>query len=1551
MNSYHLKRVPARPDTNLGPPPQRRNPVARWVMMGLLALFSLGSVMPTASLADETIDVMVVYTNSAATSPRAKIDGIDNLIPQVIGKTNDSYTNSGVTQQLGNPYKGEVSFDESSYDWDDILGKLKGTTDGHMDDIHKLRDRHKADVVVLLVNKAKGCGFASQMDENDGAEFADSAFAVVNVNKGCLDKNGGYAFAKQLGHLMGCTNDQGHKIGFSRTIMESLAGFHINHWSNPDIKYLDNATGDADHNCAATLNNTAETVAKFRYPKPGTLQFKTVPQNVDENVGTVTIEVTRTDGKDGKVSVDLKDVTSSTTNPATLDSDYTVDPSLSTTLNWGDWDDSSRFVKVSIIDDSLTEREEEAIKFALSNVTGGATLGQQDTTQVNINYNRPGTLQFKTGQQSVSVDEDEGTVTFEVTRTDGKMGKISVDLKDVTSSTTNPATLGSDYTVAPSLSTTLNWGDWDDSSRFVKVSIIDDVLMENTESLKFALSSVTGDATLGKQKIREVIIEDDDGADAAFVIDNTGSMSEEIAGTREALTKYTQKIVDSGIKSPRINFMTFRDAPYSWGITDDLATVQNWTNRLVAIGGGDCPEGSVEALNLAVLNLKQQGRILFFTDASAHAGLNIDDTIAKLKAKSIRVDAMLTGDCVNTRRADRTDAENLFSDNHDTASTTRRSPRDGRVKSAREVFSRIAFETGGSFIFMPEVNDGTALSATKFENSIFNVMSGINEPVVTDITPKMAIQGSTLELTINASNANFNDSSSVSFGNGIVVNEVKLISATQLVANVTVPSGLTPGFYDVSVTTRLGTEIETAEGRGALQVIAPRGVPEILSVVPFTGIKGTTVTVKISGFATQFNETSQLILSHGMTVKELTVHSPTSMTATIDITPETSASLHRVLVKTGSQRAGKLNAFLVLPETVTKSAVPKITALTPSRGAIGTQWDIEIEGTATHFLTEESFLEFSGSGMSVLSFDVISATRATATIAINSDAALGYRDVFINTGDETAAMLNGFEILQQPPEITQVTPTDGARGETLEIEIIAQRSHFLAGKSVATIEGTDVTVLSTTVISPTKIIAKIQVEDSAKLGWRDVSVTTGSEIATLRDGFEAAPKKAILQEETPEELRDLYLVNGRVVDKDNNPIEGVTLQVGDETATTNALGYWEIVGLVKGEYSVVANKEGYTFAPTDFTLGDSDDFIVEVKVEPATTGFEFQQTFANHIVADGFVDRGEWRAADYEVDRGGPSNGAMYAMGRRNYPVNGYKYQGCFLFLLHNIELLTTQYEADYNVFDIYPADDPNNPTLTVWVFNDIDNPANTDADWLEPAGLSGDYPEELDDRGFLVYNHELDEYRHWLPEDTAPADGVYDWSSYWGLHALGGFNNSAFEKGLPEAIDNDNALYEVIYRAGDVEMCQDGPQLLLRRTVKYPDESGPTFPPITYWDDEIEINKPLLVTLSSFTAEAGVGTVTLNWVTDTEDDNAGFIVWRGQPLNGECTADLNNYTDVQPISSLVDSEGNEVSGAAYSYEDTEVMSGDTVCYALESRDFSDNSTYHLNAIRAATVQ
>ncbi|MEK8021789.1 MAG: Calx-beta domain-containing protein, partial [Candidatus Parabeggiatoa sp.] len=1062
MNSYSRKHDPARQDSNLGPPQKRwRDHFASWVMVGILTVFSLGALMPISSLAEDDgsiIDVMVVYTENAKSVNTGS--SIEELIRTVVGDVNKSYEDSGVTPRLTSPNQvhieklSKTDYDESNRDLDTILDDL---TNG-IGDVHKWRDRYFADVVVLLVgDDPTGDGVAKQMTGSD-PNFENSAFAVVKVNsaKGGDTLLKPYSFAHQLGHLMGCT-DNNETIGGKKAIMNNARiGLRINRWSD---------------SCATILNDTAKTVANFRYPKPGTLQFSLASQNVNENVGTVTIEVTRTDGKNGQVSVDMK------------------------LASWGN------------------------------------------------------------------------------------------------------ATVGSDYTFTSPL--TLTWNDWDDTPKKITVPIIDDDDMENSERAVFTLSRITGGATIGT-RTTTVTITDNDGADIAYVIDVTGSMgfddngiqeNGEITRAAKSLTDYTQLIVkqiESGQrkKAPDINFLVFRDDFRSYGITNDLSVVQERIDNLYAAGGDDCPEGSVEAMREAARKLRPRGQIMLFTDADPHPDLEIDDVIAELNKKGLRVHVKLTGVCKDTKRGDRTSLRR-----------SNRVTRDGsRDEGAIEVFSRIAFETGGSFAYIPEMNDGSASNGTRYENSIFNTMVGTDEPAIIDIAPSTVPQGGTLDLVLTATNTNFNDSSLVTFATGIVVNELEVISATQIIANVTVPSSIAPEFYNVSVKTRMGSNTETAEGRGPLLVVTPKGRAELLSVAPFTAINGTSATVNISGLATRFDETSTVSFGSGIKVQDLTVQSPTLMTATLDITSDAKVGLHQVVVETGDQSVEKTNAFLVLSAVVNHSSVSKIRTVTPSEGAVGSTLEIDILGKTASFSGEESILDFSGTGISVLSLEVMSATHAIATIAIDNEAALGYRDVFISTGEETATLLNGFEIADDVPEI-KVKPNYASQGENQEIEIFGQHIIFVADKSIVDIEGTGVSILSSTVESSTQITANIQVDKSAKMGERNISVITGSEIAVLRDGFKIFAETAPVQLDPLEELAkaNLYAVWGLIVDESGNPIVDVALQFGEQTATTDENGFWHIYGIVEGSYTIVVTKDGYTFAPKEVKLGNQA-FITEVTI-------------------------------------------------------------------------------------------------------------------------------------------------------------------------------------------------------------------------------------------------------------------------------------------------------------------------------------------------------------------
>ncbi len=100
------------------------------------------------------------------------------------------------------------------------------------------------------------------------------------------------------------------------------------------------------------------------------------------------------------------------------------------------------------------------------------------------------------------------------------------------------------------------------------------------------------------------------------------------------------------------------------------------------------------------------------------------------------------------------------------------------------------------------------------------------------------------------------------------------------------------------------------------------------------------------------------------------------------------------------------------------------------------------------------------------------------------------------------------------------------------------------------------------------------------------------------------------------------------------------------------------------------------------------------------------------------------------------------------------------------------------------------------------------------------------------------------------------------------------------------------------------------------------------------------IVTLAKFDddsvmASTNNGVVTLTWKTMSEINNAGFFVWRGQLQadKAKCSLNTDDYTELKQLNSilvLAKGDGSSYSGYSYSYEDNEVISGNTYCYALE---------------------
>ena len=107
---------------------------------------------------------------------------------------------------------------------------------------------------------------------------------------------------------------------------------------------------------------------------------------------------------------------------------------------------------------------------------------------------------------------------------------------------------------------------------------------------------------------------------------------------------------------------------------------------------------------------------------------------------------------------------------------------------------------------------------------------------------------------------------------------------------------------------------------------------------------------------------------------------------------------------------------------------------------------------------------------------------------------------------------------------------------------------------------------------------------------------------------------------------------------------------------------------------------------------------------------------------------------------------------------------------------------------------------------------------------------------------------------------------------------------------------------------------------------------PVSDEDDAtVFIEGATAITLASFTAEPGVGSVVLTWETGTEIDNAGFNLYRAITPGGP-------YAKINGV--LIAAEGDPVAGATYSFLDEDLAPG-TYYYKLEDVDLNGVTTRH----------
>ena len=154
------------------------------------------------------IDVLVVYTPAARDAEGGRRE-IEALIDLFVVETNQAYADSGVVQRINlvrTPR--QVAYVQrplaSDSDESVIMRHLLDPSDGHLDEVHAIRDQYAADLVQLIVSDVgfPYGGEAKRLQLSDPERSTRYAFGITRHDAG------GSIFAHELGHAMGLNHDR-----------------------------------------------------------------------------------------------------------------------------------------------------------------------------------------------------------------------------------------------------------------------------------------------------------------------------------------------------------------------------------------------------------------------------------------------------------------------------------------------------------------------------------------------------------------------------------------------------------------------------------------------------------------------------------------------------------------------------------------------------------------------------------------------------------------------------------------------------------------------------------------------------------------------------------------------------------------------------------------------------------------------------------------------------------------------------------------------------------------------------------------------------------------------------------------------------------------------------------------------------------------------------------------------------------------------------------------------------------------------------------------------
>jgi hypothetical protein len=373
---------------------------------------------------------------------------------------------------------------------------------------------------------------------------------------------------------------------------------------------------------------------------------------------------------------------------------------------------------------------------------------------------------------------------------------------------------------------------------------------------------------------------------------------------------------------------------------------------------------------------------------------------------------------------------------------------------------------------------------------------------ILSVTPNTSPQGTEITVNLTGLDTHWSPATEFTFGDGIVVTSTDVNSETSATLTLAIP----PYAGEGTTYAQARTSGEVATLNQAFVVTA--GTPYLLSSGPGEVEQQGSAVFTILAQATNWSSANPPVVSYGsdITLGPVQVTSPTTLTVQGAVSPTAFPGTRNLSVTTGTQVLSISNAVYIAPGPAV------INSVTPNTGGQGVTFsNVQINGINTHWLQGTTTLTFPG--VLVNSFTVNSPTSINANITVDTTSTPGQVNVTATTLGEVATEVNAFTITQTQAELAFIDPTSLTQGQSQNLTITGIDTTFSASSVVTAANG--ITVNSVTFNSATSLTANVSVSPTISLGYKAITVTTGSQIVSSPSLFQVTTGPAAIDNLNP----------------------------------------------------------------------------------------------------------------------------------------------------------------------------------------------------------------------------------------------------------------------------------------------------------------------------------------------------------------------------------------------------------------------------------------------------